>query len=254
MPEGVKSPPPPPPKPMKEEPKSPPPAPSRKAKVVLRETSKAVRKEQAPPETIPLDKWEAIAAASVERRRRRNGTSEATTSPADEPSQDVWSRHRSPSPDDEDRGPIPWAKSPCIDEEADDADKGYKADDTSKGKEAGDAERGVDPPETGGGASSGDGWRNWSPGSDWSSAGWVSAKDYWAKHSKRWTRQDWEEWRDAHPDWTPPVLPQGVPIPVDLEKRKALFIAHGLCRWCGVGTHWGNECPERPEDEKPKKR
>ena len=37
---------------------------------------------------------------------------------------------------------------------------------------------------------------------------------------------------------------------MDPEERKALFISLNPCKWCGVGDHWGNECPQRPEEDK----
>ena len=92
------------------------------------------------------------------------------------------------------------------------------------------------------------GWE-WTSGSDWQSSGWIPAKEYWREHSKRWNRQDWDEWRSSHPG-SVPTLPSGTAIPMDPEERKALFVSLNLCKWCGVGDHWGNECPQRPEEDK----
>ena len=113
---------------------------------------------------------------------------------------------------------------------------------------------GAEPLETRG-ASSGDtqwgsGWE-WTSSSDWQSSGWIPAREYWRTHSMRWNRQDWDEWRSSHPG-SVPSLPPGTAIPMDLEERKALFRSHNLCKWCGLGDHWGNECQYRPEEDKQK--
>ena len=76
---------------------------------------------------------------------------------------------------------------------------------------------------------------------------YLTAREYWRQHRRRWTRADWDAWRAAHPERTA-RLPEGTVVPDDPMEREALYIQYHLCRWCGRADHWGNECPERPAD------
>ena len=66
--------------------------------------------------------------------------------------------------------------------------------------------------------------------------------------SNRWTKADWDRYRAANPEKVP-KLPDNTDILVDPEERQKLFRSLNLCKWCGLGTHWGNECPQRPEED-----
>ena len=78
----------------------------------------------------------------------------------------------------------------------------------------------------------------------------MTTKEYWQWHRQRWTRADWDAWREANPGRVN-RLPEGTVVPSDPKARQALYIQYGLCKWCGSGGHWGNECPERPADAPP---